>query len=295
MKLNLLPSHVSKEGQAKTAVFASAALALLGIGAAVGMTLYGKQQLDAAKAEADFWRPKADQALATSKQADDIMAKSVYIDRNLKLAKAMAAHNEVYPDLYDEVLRYLPRWFRVSGISARSVNETTSVVQVTGVLQTVQQYSDVMLALLQIPGATNVSRTGFVDGRMVVPGLSTNDQLGTPVAPGEPPLPSDPFDRLQERIVRAEGAPRGFLDVGGYGRPEVDERGPMPGWSQVGLAVTIQRNIQTPNPRATLTAQGAAAAPAAAPAAAGAAAQPPAGGNPRGGERAARGGQDDDE
>jgi hypothetical protein len=292
MKLNLLPTHVSKETQVRNAVIASGVLALAGIVAAVGMTLYGKQHLAAAKAEADVWRPRAEAALATSRKADEIMAKSVYIDRNLKLAKAMGEHCSAYPNLYDEVLKYLPRFFRVTALSATAVNETTTNVQITGVLQTFQQYSDVMLALLQIPGAVNVSRTGFVDGRMIVPNLTEADQLGTPIVPTETNLPSDPFARFEERIARAESAPRGFLDVGGFGRPEVDDRGAMPEWSQVGLAVTLQRNLQTPNPRATLVAQGAAPAPSATnqPASTGAA-TPPA---PARGERNARGQDDDD-
>lgn len=264
MKLNLLPTSISKEGQHKAAIFGSAALALVGVAAAVGMTLYGKQQLKAATDEATAWKPLADQALATSQKADEIMAKSVYIDRNLKLSKAMLEHSGVYPNLYDEVLRYMPRWFRVNSITARPVDATTCNVQVTGMLQKAEQYSDIMLSLLQIPGAVNVSRTGFVDGRMFVPNLIETDQLGLPIRPGDANLPSDQFDRFEERVARAAGEPQGFLDTGGYGRPEVDDRGPIPGWSQVGLAVTLQRNIQVPDPRATLVAQGAAAQPAAA-------------------------------
>ncbi|MCC6403618.1 MAG: hypothetical protein IT207_06365 [Fimbriimonadaceae bacterium] len=264
MKLNLLPTSISKEGQHKAAIFGSAALALLGIAAAVGMTLYGKQQLKAATDEAAAWKPLADRALATSQKADEVMAKSVYIDRNLKLAKAMQEHSAVYPGLYDEVLRYMPSWFRVNSITARPVDATTCNVQITGTLQKAEQYSDIMLALLQIPGAVNVSRNGFVEGRMFVPNLIESDQLGLPIRPGDSNLPSDPYDRHEERIARAAAEPQGFLDSGGFGRPEVDDRGAMPGWSLVGLAVTLQRNIQVPDPRATLVAQGAAAQPQAA-------------------------------
>lgn len=279
MKLNLLPTSISKESQYKAAIFGSAALALVGIAAAVGMTLYGKQQLKAATDEANAWKPLADQALATSQKADEIMAKSVYIDRNLKLAKEMMGHNKVYPDLYDEVLRYMPRWFRVNSISARPVDATTCNVQITGMLENATQYSDIMLSLLQIPGAVNVSRNGFNEGRMYVPNLIETDQLGLPIRPGDTNWPSDQFDRFQERIARAATESSGFYDIGGYGRPEVDDRGPIPGWSQVGLAVTLQRNIQVPDPRATLVAQGAAVQPQAQPASTGTA--PAAGGQVR--------------
>ncbi|MBS1723522.1 MAG: hypothetical protein JSS66_11275 [Armatimonadetes bacterium] len=255
MKLNLLPTYVSKEGQSKVAWLVAGVMIIGSIAGGLFAIMWSNGELSAAKQRVDDVRPLYEKALATSKRADDIMASSVVIDRNLKLSQAMMAHNSVYPDLYREVLSYAPSFFRVNSIQAAPAGEQTTVTM-QGVLQTYQQYADVMLAMLRIPGATNVTRAGFTDIRPTVPGLNEQDQIGSPVKPGAGNLPSNPQARMEELIARANQEPTGFLNVGGFGDPDATQKGAMPNWSPVTITVTLARNIQTPNPRATLTSQG---------------------------------------
>ncbi|MBS1712857.1 MAG: hypothetical protein JST30_00825 [Armatimonadetes bacterium] len=256
MKLNLLPTHVSKEGQSKVAWVASGLMVVGAIAVGAYAMFWSNQELTAAKDRAAKYKTNYDTAVATAKKADDIMAGSVVIDRNLKLANAMLKHNTVYPDLYRDVLSYVPTFFRVTDVTATSLGPGLCTVSLTGVIQTYQQYADIMLAMLRIPGATNVTRAGFADVRPVVPALNDGDQRGLPVRPGESNLPSDPMARLEEMIARAESAPRGFVGAEGFGVPDATRKGAMPDWSVITLVVTINRDIQTPDPEATLRAQG---------------------------------------
>jgi hypothetical protein len=295
MKLNLLPTHVSKEGQTRVAWVVMAALSLLSIAAAVGMIVYSQQQLDKFTARANEVKPYYDQAMATSKKADEIMANSVTIDRNLKLADAMRKHNGVYPELYNEVLRYIPGFYRLTNLSAAPVSAEVCRVTMTGLLQTSQQYSDVMLGMLRIPGAVNVTRSEFQGVRPYVPPLTETDQLGTAVPKGMNPLPSDPEARRDEIIARANAEPTGFLNENGFGTT-ASPKGAMPGWSQITINVLLRRNLQTPDPRSTLTSAGGAQAPTGGPAGApvrgGGGAPPPP--PTAGGGRRGRVGEDDE-
>ncbi len=259
MKLNLLPTHVSKESQSKYAWVATIGMSVAALAAGIFAVGYSSTALTNAKARVADAQPHYDAAVATAKKADDIMASSVVIDRNVRLSKAMMDHNTVYPNLYREVLGYIPSFFRINSISAVPQNEKTCTVTMVGVLQTYQQYADIMLALLRIPGASNVTRTGFTDIRRTVPSLNENDQIGLPVKPGEANLPSDPMKRLDEMIARAGSAPQGYQNIGGFGT-NAAQKGAMPDWSQVTVTVTMDRNLMTPVPLATLKAQGGAGA-----------------------------------
>ena len=260
MKLNLLPTHVSKEGQSKVAWVASGLMVVGAIAAGAYAMIWSNQELALAKDRESKNKVYYDTAVATSKKADDIMAGSVVVDRNLKLANAMLKHNAAYPDLYRDVLTHVPTFFRVTDVTATSLGAGLCTVSLTGVIETYQQYADIMLAMLRIPGATNVTRAGFTDVRPVVPPLNEADQTGRPVRPGEANLPTDPRARLEEMIARAESAPRGFLGAEGFGTPDATRKGAMPDWSQITLVVTLNRDIQTPDPEATLRAQGGASA-----------------------------------
>lgn len=259
MKLNLLPTHVSKEGQSKVAAIGSIVLALASIAAGIFLVGYSNDQVSKAKVRVADVQGKYDLCKQTAQRAEDIMASSVVIDRNLKLAQAMIEHNKVYPDLFHEVLSYVPSFFRVNSIAATPANDKQCTVTLTGVLQTSQQYADIMLAMLRIPEATNVTRAGFTDGRKAVPALTETDQIGTPVKPGESNLPSDPMARMDEMISRAGQAPTGYLNANGFGS-NATQKGAMPDWSQVTITVTMNKDITTPVPMATLKAQGAAGA-----------------------------------
>ncbi|MBV6458012.1 MAG: hypothetical protein HONBIEJF_01134 [Fimbriimonadaceae bacterium] len=265
MKLNLLPTHVSKAGAAKTATILSILMAVIAIGASVFLIMQSTNTKQDAEKLVQDWTPAAEKAVATSKMADDIMAQSQVLIRNIDLAQAMMKHNSTYVDLYRECLGYVPSWFRVTSISAAPVTDKQCTVTMTGVLKSQQQYADIMLALLRIPGAQTVSRAGYVINDQFVPNLVTEDQVGYPIRPGQGRQPSDPVDRLY--FLMASGSTTtGFTGVGGFGTPDASPKGAMPDWSQVTLTVVLNdRNIQTPNPRATLAAQGAASAPAPAP------------------------------
>ncbi|MBL8065357.1 MAG: hypothetical protein JNM34_05805 [Chthonomonadaceae bacterium] len=259
MKLNLLPTHVSKEGQTKIATILSGVIALGAIAAGIFMVAWSSNELSAAKQRVEEAQPAYEQAVNTSKRADEIMASSVVINRNLKLAEEMEKHTDVYPDLYREVLGYVPSFFRVYSIRATPNGAQSCTVTMQGVLQSFQQYADIMLALLRIKDATNVTRSGFTSVRKVVPALNEQDQFGLPVLPGQPNLPSDPRAKLDELVSRAGPDPTAFQGINGFGQP-VEQKGAMPDWSDITVTVTLSRNIQTPNPRATLTSQGAATA-----------------------------------
>jgi len=264
MKLNLLPTYVSKEGQSRTAWVISGLVAAASIAAAVFLISSSAKRLQDAKERVTQWEQKAADALATGKKADEIIARATTVDRNLKLAAAMNEHNSVYPNLYGEVMRYVPPFYRVTSMSATPNGATSCTVTLTGQIKSFQQYADVVLALLRIPDAVNVSRAGYSLQDQVVPGLNEQDQIGTPIKPGETNLPSDPMERMNELIARAGSEPTGFQDVSGFGT-EAPVKGPMPGWSTVTLNIVLNRNIQTPNPMATLRAGLAGAPPAGAP------------------------------
>ncbi|MCB8933622.1 MAG: hypothetical protein M9921_06395 [Fimbriimonadaceae bacterium] len=259
MKLNLLPSSVSKGKQTQTAIVLSALIAVIGIVGAVGMISASRNERANAINEAENARPRAELAASTSKYADEVISQARVILININLAEAMKNHNTVYPDLYDEVRRYIPAFYRVTSMQATPGGADTTVVTMNGVLASYQQYADLMLALYRIPGAQTVSRTGYQYTSPFVPGLTPVDQTGRPVAPGQGPIPDDPLARLDYFI--AQGTVTGFTGTGGFGTgPGV--RGAMPGESAVTVSVVLQRNSQTPNPRATLAGIGSVAPPA---------------------------------
>lgn len=258
MKLNLLPSSVSKGKQTQTAIVMSALIAVLGIIGAVGMISASRNARADAIREAELARPRAELAFSTSKYADEVISQARVILININLAEAMKNHNTVYPDLYDEVRRYIPAFYRVTSMQAAPGGAETTVVTLNGVLATFQQYADLMLALYRIPGAQTVARAGYQNTSPFIPGLTPIDQTGRPIEPGQAPIPDDPLARLDYYIAR--GSVSGFTGTGGFGTAP-GTRGAMPGESAVTVSVVIQRNIQTPNPRATLAAIGTAAPP----------------------------------
>ncbi|MBI5708432.1 MAG: hypothetical protein HZC36_15725 [Armatimonadetes bacterium] len=302
MKLNLLPTYVSKEKSAKAAWFVSAIIALAAVGATYFMIQQSKQAHADARAKVEELQPRAANAAAVAKQADLIMASARGIIVNADLAHAMMDHNNTYADLYAEVERYVPGFFRLNSISATPVDADNCVVTMAGVIRTYEDYADLMLALLRIPGAMTVSRNGYQVSDMYVPPLSEADQRGTPIKVGDTNVPEDPADQIEYFAARA--APQGYLGVGGFGSGTPGLRQSMPGWQDITVSVVLSnRHIQTPDPRATLaasasggggsgggggTAPGGIPAPGAPPAAGGR----PTGGPPNpGGRNAAKGGE----
>jgi hypothetical protein len=260
MKLNLLPTYVSREGQSRVAWVIATLLIVIGLVGALGLIFLGRKDLNDQTARAKALEPQAALALSTAKQADDVMASASGLDRNLKLSKAMTEHNSVYVDLYRDVLKYMPTFFRVTSVTATPVGESECSVTITGVIKTHQQYADIMLALLRIPDVTNVTRSGYVITDPYVPALTEADRDGRKILPGESNIPSDPMARMEALIARAAAQPSGYMNVSGFGQEEV-AKGAMPNWSTVTFVLTIKnRKMQAPDPRGTLSAQPATAA-----------------------------------
>ena len=264
MKLNLLPTSVSKASTAKGMYFVAIAVAALGIIAGVGLAVASKGALAQAEADAKSKMQRAADAKATAEQAEVQIAAAAVINRNQKLSEAMMDHNRRYVDLYAKVLKHVPAYYRLDTISATPGGENATTVTLNGYIQSFRQYADLSIALWKIPNAVSVNRAGYQIVDPVVSPLTEADQIGQPVRPGETALPTDPLDRLDAMIARAASAQQGFLGEGNFGAADTQARGAMPGYSQVTMTVILAEDIRTPDPRATIAAGatgGGAAAP----------------------------------
>lgn len=253
MKLNLLPKIVDTTGRAKRAFFGGALVLIASIAGAFYMTTTASARLAKAK-EADLAaQPAYDQAVATANEADAMMGKPAVrqLVVNTSLAKSMMGASRLYPDLYDFVKPYIPGFFRITNLGATPIDGTSCTVNMTGTVKNAQQYAELMLALLRIPGATAVTRSGFQAEDKVVPALTLVDQKGTPRFESRAPIPDDALERLA--YFQNETSPTGYLNAGNFGNmEEATVKGARPGESVIAVSVTIPRNIQTPNPRATI-------------------------------------------
>jgi hypothetical protein len=263
MKLNLLPTYVSKEGQQRAFIVLAVLVLLLSIAGAAGLILTAKSQEDAALAAAKDQQLQNNYSLAVaySQRADADILKATDADKHIQLAKAMQEHNTDYLRLYNTVFDYVPSFMRVRSVSGAASSAESVTVTLTGIIETYQQYADAVLSLLRIPGCVNVVRAGYTINDRYVPNLTEEDQSGTAILPGETNLPSDPQLRWQEIINRASGAPdsSAFQNVEGFGTSETD-RGVMPGKSEVTFTITITgMDVMAPDPRATVMSRGAAA------------------------------------
>ncbi|MFI5384867.1 MAG: hypothetical protein ACHQ50_01995 [Fimbriimonadales bacterium] len=282
MKLNLLPTYVSKEKATRGALLLSIVLFVVLILAAVGLYQKGLSDFSASTEGIANLEGKAKKAKDTADHADVVMQESETLLRNTNLAQAMQAHNKVYPDLYDKIRRVVPGFYRVNSMSAQSAGPNTTSVTLVGVLDTDQQYADLMLALLRIPedlpdmkglSVLSVSRAGFTNSSaMYVPAPSTIDQAGKPHKIGDGPIPDDPSNRLD--YFMAQGKVTGYDNAGGFGAGQPGPRGAMPKSSLVTVTIVLSGiDLQSPDPKATLIGGGQTAAaptsPGAGPAGAG--------------------------
>ncbi len=260
MKLNLLPTYVTKEKLAKTAWVFSGLIMIVGLVIALGLTFLSQKRLKDSREGLSDLQNQAAAAVATSAEADDVLAQAQGIIRDTSLAEAMLQHNSAYPDLYDSVKRYIPPYFRVTSMSAAPIDETTSTVTLVGVLQNYQQYADLMLALMRMhnPDVVTVARSGFVDNVPMVPALSEQDQIGAPRRANEGPVPTDVTQRLQ--YLQSQAQSPGYAGVGGFGSGQPGTRGAMPDWSQVTVNLVVKRDLQVPDARRTLAESAAGAA-----------------------------------
>lgn len=212
-------------------------------------------------------KPKYDAVVKIATEADTMMAapQVKQVVTNAALAKSMLASSRIYPDFYDGVKPYIPAFFRITQMSASPVDDKTSTLNLTGTVRNAQEYADLMLALLRIPGATSVSRAGFQAEDVVVPALSETDQSGKPRKESEAPVPDDPLERLQ--YFTDQSVPTGYLNSGNFGITEPKTTKTVrPGESLISVVVTVPKDLRVPNPRGTIAALGGATGASATPA-----------------------------
>lgn len=250
MKLNLLPTYVGRGRQIFLASFISLIMVLASVGTSLAMITNSNAQLTKVKSQAnDYVKPVQD-AIAHAAKAEQVIAPTRDIIRNIELARAMDAHNPVYPKFYDGFFPYIPSFFRITSIQASPIDGANANVTMTGIIKTQQQYIDLMLALLRIPGARTVTRSPFTSATKFVPPLTAQDQVGRTIDPDSPPLPADPLQRLDALLARGGVSPA-VNNAGNFGT-ETTERGPMPDYQLVTVSVQVPGALMTPNPRATL-------------------------------------------
>jgi len=255
MKLNLLPQTVSKGRALKSAWFVFVIMLAAACAIAAMLIINSQQGLKNAEASVQEKQKDAADAVATSAQADTQIAKAADLIRDASLAQAMIDHNDVYPKLYDDVLPYVPSFFRLTSISAAPVDGATSSVTMTGTLETYQQYADLMLALMRFKDATSISRTGFNFDEPELPAINQDNLHPAPHKPSEPVIPTDQLEKVQyyQSLARTVG----YTGQGNFGSGDPDAvRSAMPGESLVTIVLTVKRDLQVPDPQATLLAAG---------------------------------------
>jgi len=254
MKLNLLPSYVSKGSAAKTWFVASLLFVIASILAAVGLIVMSTKARDEAEAAAKELEPQAQQVVALAKSAEGIGASAAPVTRNVQLAKAMMDHPFKYTSFYRSVTPYIPSFFRVNAMSVTPAGETGCTLTLSGTIQSYQQYADLMLALLRIPGAQRVGRAGYVLDRATIPGVTQEFPNPVPSKDSQGPLPLDPSERIQELIARAAAVPTGFTGAGNYAGPVDQARQAIPNWQNITVSVDLNTpGLAAPNPGATNT------------------------------------------
>lgn len=253
MKLNLLPTHVGRERNVRFAVIVMILMIAGSAASSVLMVRRSAEGLAETKRQALAWRKKVDDLNSYSAQADTIVARGAIFASHINLAREMDRHNPVYPQFYKQrVFAHVPRFFRLTEVTAIPNGADSVTVTMRGIVKTYQQYNDLLLAMMRIPGATGIQRSGYqTPAQPFLTPLTREDQQGQIIRPNEGPLPKDPLDRLDAMIAR--GGVTGFLGQGGYGTMQPGLRGPMPDYSLVTVSVVIPGvDLTTPNPRATL-------------------------------------------
>ena len=253
MKLNLLPKIVDTTGRAKRAFFGGVLVLVASIVAAFMMATISAKRVQTAKDSVADATPKYDKAVKAAADADAMMTKPAVkqLVVNTALAKSMTNTSRLYPDLFDFVKPYIPAFFRITSLGATPIDDKSCTVNMTGTVKDAQQYADLVLALLRIPGAVSVTRAGFQAEDPIVPAITVGDQSAHVRLESKAPIPDDPLERLT--YFENESSPTGYLNAGNFGNTEAGtEKGARPGESLITVSVVIPKNIQTPNPRATI-------------------------------------------
>lgn len=254
MKLNLVPTYVNEGKKTRGAFVVSALMVVASIFVFIFLTNTSQSELKKERDNALSIKPGADEALAESQYADKVISEARQVILNINLADAMKKHSTVYPDLYDSIMPFVPSFYRLTSMSATPTGADACVVSLSGYLESQQQYADLMLALRRIPGVTVVTRNGYNYDGMFVPPLTEVDQYGKPRKRSDAPIPDDPQQRLEYFI--GQGTVSGYSGEGGFGDPSTNQKGGMPGSHLVSVTIQLPKNIQTPNPRASLAASG---------------------------------------
>ncbi|MCE9559384.1 MAG: hypothetical protein K8R88_10570 [Armatimonadetes bacterium] len=321
MKLNLLPNYVSKGASAKVWLGASVLFTALAIGGAVFMTVSSKAARDEAEVAAKDLEGKAAQVVVIAKQADTLGAASAPLTRNLSLAQSIEEYPYKVTGFYRTVQNYIPGFFRINQMSLTPVSETSCTLTLAGTINSYQQYADLMLALLRIPGAKTVTRAGYVLDRANLNGITETDTRPEKSRSSETPLPKDPVERIAALVSRASAETTGFTGAGNYASTPEVARQAIPNWQNITVTVELDNpvaaapvlnptpgavvvppvsyNFMVPIPQDTLRAGGGAAAPGVAapgaggpPAGLGIQGAPGGGAPPQPGGRGGRGGED---
>lgn len=254
MKLNLLPTSVTREKTARRAWVVTVLMSLVSIGLSIMMIVTSRKALDEATAAALEVKPKAEQVQATAAQADTIIGKATPFMKNVALVKAIDDHTKVYPEFYAKLMPYLPDFFRIYSMTATPLDAGTVSVQMEGVIKNQVMYNDLMFALLRIPGVQGISRSPITTDWDIVPNLTPDDKVGRIHKQSEPTIPDDAMNRLNLYLGR--GGTTAYLNQGNFGSGLDAARLNMPKWNQVTVAFTMPGNLQAPNIRAALGAGG---------------------------------------
>lgn len=258
MKLNLLPATINKGAAARNAWIATVFLTLAGVGVAAFMIISSKAELDSAKQQVVDAQPAAARANATSAAADTVIQQAGPFLQNTKVARAMLAHNAKYPNFYDKVRTWVPSFFRITEMRAVPAGPDSTMVTLTGTVDTYQQYSDLPLAFLRHSDITSVGRANYVLNIKQVPSLSSADQVGMPRRADEAPLPKDPLERLA--YFESQVTSQDYLGVSNFGAASEDTRFAMPNSSLVTIQLTVTHDLTVPDVRNSINKGGGGAA-----------------------------------
>lgn len=263
MKLNLIPPKQKKEGGSWGI---PVGVLLLVVGVLVALYLIGSSTAaeNAARAKVEARQPEAQRVVTFANSAEQTIQLATPFTINYQLAQEMNKATLAYPDLFDDIRPYIPSFFRVTSISAAPFEgqpDQFAEVRITGVIASFQQYTNLLLALLQYPNAVSVIPSTYASPAPFRPNVTEdrqNPQMGWPGARSLEGV-QDPLQRLE--IIQfnqslAPAAPRltySFINVGNFGTDNPGPKGPMPGYSEVTIQLYVMADLRVPDPRATLT------------------------------------------
>src|SRR5579862_2189078 len=204
MKLNLIPTSAARTGGAsKLAWIIMVVMILVSIYLSMRMNSTVAGTLSKAKEDVQNNQAASDNVNSVSSNADHVMTEESGPLLNTKLVQAMQAHCSVYPNFYDELFKYIPGYFRLTAISVTPNDGNTATLTMTGSVGSLHEYTDLVLALMRVRGAQQVTRSGYQLTYSYVQPLQADTQHTWKVKPGEQRLTDDPIQRLDSKIATA--------------------------------------------------------------------------------------------